>query len=271
MSDEDGGSSRRSARRPARARPNRGGAQVDEEEEAVRNQLFGGKTGSSTPSSQAPKPTFDPKRCTAEQVQEFEAKMDDHNADILDGAIRQAAEAQQTGQATLAQLHSQGEQMKRIDGDLASINQNVTRSQRILRGIGSIGGAIANALTKPRSSPSTAMPAAEPASSSSASSKSTSTSTASSKNTANGNSNSKDKSSSQSQSQAQASKGKLVNSRTDEQLDVLSGLISNLKNQAQDMNGVLNEQDKMLDHLNTTVDYTDQRLQKTTRQVQKLI
>jgi len=81
-------------------------------------------------------------------VQELEAKTERHKAAIeasQQRMLRLAQSAEQTGAATLAELHSQREALHRIRKDQDHIDANLQSADWLLRGMESWGGALKNA------------------------------------------------------------------------------------------------------------------------------
>jgi hypothetical protein len=72
------------------------------------------------------------------------------NRDALANSIRVASEATQVGSATITKLNEQKEQMIKMDENLDATNESLTRSNRVIRGMKSIGGSIANFFSKPK-------------------------------------------------------------------------------------------------------------------------
>lgn len=70
------------------------------------------------------------------------------NQESLKNSIRTAREATQLGAHTIQTLHKQSEQMERMDAALDDANDSLSRSERILRGMKSFTGAIANVFSK---------------------------------------------------------------------------------------------------------------------------
>jgi len=85
-----------------------------------------------------------------EQVQIEEDKRT--NEEILDNTIKEAVATTHTGRNTLQQLQTQREQLEKVDRDLNAMNQHLTRTDRILNGMKSFGGAISNLFTKQKKS-----------------------------------------------------------------------------------------------------------------------
>jgi len=195
------------------------------------------------------------------QEQQLEARSDARTAEeLLDATIQQASMTAQIGAQTLVQLQTQKEQLKRVDEHLNAINHHLTRSERILKGMKSIGGAISNLFTSP-SRQSTKLkdddkksPASSSSSSSSSSSKSKET-----------------------KSTIPFDEGKETEAHEEEQenpvdqkLDTLLGVVSTLKAQAVDMRGELIEQNALCTHLDGVVDTTIQRLEKNNRTIKRI-
>jgi len=63
-------------------------------------------------------------------------------------ALRAANEARQVGTSTLAELTLQAEQIDRIENNVSLIHTNLDKGGRLLRGIESLPGSIANSLSK---------------------------------------------------------------------------------------------------------------------------
>jgi len=197
---------------------------------------------------------------TRADLQEYEKKLEDQNEAALDRALMTAADTEKTGAATLGQLVSQREALQRIDASLNEINHTMSRSERLLRGIKSIGGAIANAFTSPSKEPDRTMPApvaVAPVSSSSSSSSSARAESRSSAATA----TNATKSGEQPQ-QVQKEK-----SRVDQQLEQLSGVMGTLLQQAQAMQGEIKAQDPLIGHIDESVDRTIHRIDKSNRTI----
>lgn len=73
------------------------------------------------------------------------------NRDALANSIRVAREATQMGTETLNKLESQREQFQRMDTTLDSTADSLTRSERMIRGMKSWGGSLANAFSSNKS------------------------------------------------------------------------------------------------------------------------
>jgi hypothetical protein len=72
------------------------------------------------------------------------------NRDALANSIRVASEATQVGASTITKLNEQKEQMIKMDENLDATNESLTRSNRVIRGMKSLGGSIANFFSKPK-------------------------------------------------------------------------------------------------------------------------
>ena len=83
-------------------------------------------------------------------VEELQAQTNKHQQAIDESQarmLRMAADATQTGAATLEQLHHQGEQLKHIQKEQGKIDNNLQTSDKILKGMESWGGAFKNWVT----------------------------------------------------------------------------------------------------------------------------
>jgi len=198
-----------------------------------------------------------------DQQLQVQQEMERSNDEILDSAIQHAAMATETGASTLTSLQVQKEQLQRIDGHLNDINANLSRSERILRGMKSVGGAIANVFTKRPEHHSTLYDKKQQID------------------------DPKLKKGAKANVNSVVSQGSISNpctpvavtrtvqsttgdSKTDEQLDVLLNYMTTLKSQASDMNSTLTEQAGMIDHIDSVVDHTTTRLQKNVKTIGKI-
>jgi len=84
------------------------------------------------------------------------------NMDVLDNTIRVAVEADKMGAETLVKLENQREQLERMDENLASTNDSLNNSERIIRGMKSLGGALHNAFSSKKKGPDTRFKASDP-------------------------------------------------------------------------------------------------------------
>lgn len=78
------------------------------------------------------------------EAKEYMSRLKQENKEALQSALRHADGAEQTGAATMAQLGTQREQLVQMDNKLLEIDDSLTRSDRIIKGMKSIGGAMKN-------------------------------------------------------------------------------------------------------------------------------
>ena len=96
---------------------------------------------------------------SAASEEAYARELADRNLGALRDTHATLADAQRTGEATAARLAQQGEQLRRVEGDLDKTNHTLSLSQRVLGGMQSFGTAFANMFT---SAPKP-LPAPEPA------------------------------------------------------------------------------------------------------------
>ena len=80
-------------------------------------------------------------------VEQLQAQTKRHQETMKESEVRMlrlAADATQTGAATLEQLHHQGEQLRHIRSEQTKIDSHLTTSDKILKGMESWGGALKN-------------------------------------------------------------------------------------------------------------------------------
>ena len=85
-----------------------------------------------------------------ESLEDLERRTERHRQHIeasKANMLRLAVEATDTGAQTLAELHAQGEQLKKIRRDQAKIDDSLSTSDRLLRGLESWQGAVSNAIS----------------------------------------------------------------------------------------------------------------------------
>jgi len=70
-----------------------------------------------------------------------------NSKESLQNAIRAAAEADSTAAGAMVKLAEQKEQIQKMDSDLADINDTQNKSERVLKGMGGLGGAMKNLFT----------------------------------------------------------------------------------------------------------------------------
>jgi len=155
----------------------------------------------------------------------------------LSNSIRVASETTHIGANTLTKLAEQKEQLQSMDSRLDSTNESVTRSNRLIRGMKSFGGNVANFFTGPKHHKSkTVEIKVDPS------------------------------------QPVSLSTSILPTSQTteDKQLDILGGLIDTLKMQAQEMNRELNIHNQIIGHLELQVVDTTDRIKKSTREIKNI-
>jgi len=86
-----------------------------------------------------------------DQVLAHAAHLQKENAATLKHTIKVARETTQVGAATIHKLNEQTEQFQRMDNTLDETQDSLTRSERILRGMKSFGGAFANMFSSGKS------------------------------------------------------------------------------------------------------------------------
>eukprot|EP00823_Brevimastigomonas_motovehiculus_P003558 TRINITY_DN2187_c0_g1_i1.p1 TRINITY_DN2187_c0_g1~~TRINITY_DN2187_c0_g1_i1.p1 ORF type:complete len:156 (-),score=60.02 TRINITY_DN2187_c0_g1_i1:223-690(-) len=154
------------------------------------------------------------------------------------------------------------------------MNGTLTRTDRILRGLKSIGGSIRNWLTKPKKAEDTRFGFSSTSSSSSASSSSTSStvSSSASRSVLFSSSSSLTSSSSSSSSSSHLNEKQLHRDKVvEDQLDAILNAVSNMSNQGVLMKEELEVQNQMLDHIDTNVDVTRYKVKKQTKTMKEIV
>lgn len=209
------------------------------------------------------KPTVTTTPLSNSNQQQQQQQLDQRsNEEILNDTIRVCDETSTLGAETLMKLKAQREQIERADNNLSEIDESMTRSERLIRGIKSIGGALANAFSRPSASNTTTT--------------TTASTTSKTHVTSNGTATMKSTTTRQSVSTAPAGRGAAYGSSKapsieDEQLDTLDVLMSGLKGQATAMNTELTTQNDMLTNLDTHLTSTNARIKRNNRQVDHII
>ena len=197
--------------------------------------------------------------------------------DILKQARRDANQAIAVGEDTSIQLAKQGEQMSNIDRKLDETEYELKVSDRLVKSIGSWGGAFVSwMLPKPKAPPtatgssSSPAPTTEPASAARPSSSKPSTAASSS-----GSVSRPDKKQPAGQKQQQVEQeARSPFGLSKEEEDLLDGLgqdVSTLKHHATLHRTVLEEQNRQLDRMNAKADKVQDHLHKTNRNVKNLL
>jgi len=179
----------------------------------------------------------------------------------LDNAIAAAAEANATSTDTLVKLNSQKEQLRKVDSDLNDINATMDKSERVIKGMKSLGGALANKFTSPKAHEDTTFKGDDPLAKRGGGGGGGGAKADSDRRAAGPGVGTR-----QAQTQAKAE----PNTRVDAQLDTLHDLMSNLHMQGQDMQTELAVHDSLIDHVDQTMDRTGPRLQKAVREMKKI-
>lgn len=187
-----------------------------------------------------------------DEIQRRTAESQKRSSEALQRALRSAASAEESGAATLEELHSQGEQLRRIRNQQDEIDSNLDASSRLLRGLESWRGAAYNTVSgwfsareEPKSGPS---------------------STASGR-AAGGGTSARD---------GGARRGLGVPGAmappagSDDTLSQLSSLVSGLHTQAKAMNGAISEHGAILDDANDAADSQRSKLKQQNARLRHL-
>eukprot|EP00164_Ancoracysta_twista_P001851 GFYU01002432.1.p1 GENE.GFYU01002432.1~~GFYU01002432.1.p1 ORF type:complete len:275 (-),score=44.09 GFYU01002432.1:106-849(-) len=195
--------------------------------------------------------------------------MAESNASIQ-RSMRLANDAEQTGAATMVQLHSQTEQIKRVGDDLDAIDENLKTSDRLIRGIESIGGSMMNWFSKGKRTKSdpTIQPTM-PGSSGSQGPIGGVQPTASGAHAGPSGSNQEPEFTTKVYGQ-NATLNDYIQEQ-DKQLDQLSGMLGNLKNMGVAMGGELDKQSQMIDQVDAKVDHVGDKLKGQNRRINKML
>jgi len=109
-----------------------GNKQKQFEEDAARRELLG-------------LPALSPEQAEAKRKEEQAKRSND---EILDNTIRMAAQAREIGNESLGKLQHQTEQLQDTDRTLDRMNEGLSRSERLVRSLRSLGGTFVNAVTR---------------------------------------------------------------------------------------------------------------------------
>jgi len=112
----------------------RGRGAYDDEDQATRDQLFG---------------SSEQHQAQLQQMNKRDAADSRVRRQALQNAIQAAAEANESANSTSVQLDQQKEQLHNMQNNLVEIDNNLTKSERILKGMRSIKGAISNWFNPP--------------------------------------------------------------------------------------------------------------------------
>eukprot|EP00455_Lapot_gusevi_P000631 TRINITY_DN10295_c0_g1_i2.p1 TRINITY_DN10295_c0_g1~~TRINITY_DN10295_c0_g1_i2.p1 ORF type:complete len:203 (-),score=5.26 TRINITY_DN10295_c0_g1_i2:120-728(-) len=198
-----------------------------------------------------------PKEVSHAPQLEEKSRISDESTKALDRAIASAADATECGAQTLQTLHTQRDQLNRISGNLHEMEEDLTRTQWVLRGMSSFAGAFTNLFWKPTVQappPPQVAPTKQHVPSSVAR-----RDRASSSNSSSG---------SQSSSTANLSEAEQKHLQ---QLDTLNDLVVAMKGTAHDIHDELERQSSMLEDIDRRVDRNIIKIQRQNKSMQKLI
>lgn len=88
------------------------------------------------------------KRCQGDSLVLLTQYMCRSNMEVLSNTISKCLEANEIGDATIGQLSLQREQLLRVDDDLHTINQTLSRCERQITNLSGIRGSISNLFTR---------------------------------------------------------------------------------------------------------------------------
>jgi hypothetical protein len=222
-------------------------------------------------------------------------QLQSENRDALANSIRVASETAQIGSETNQKLDAQTEQMLKMDENLDATNASITRSDRLIRGMKSLGGAIANVFSKPKAHKSDLIDIHAAQEKAAAAQKSPNNNSSKS-------SNGKDLTA-QDKAQIDRSMGNKINSGKfetyddnkspgnknqsakttaalsefernkqveDDQLDQLGGILDVLNQQATETGKKLGQQSVILDHLDPKIVNTTERIKRSNKEMKKI-
>jgi hypothetical protein len=211
------------------------------------------------------------------------------NLESIQRSVQLAHDADERGAATLTQLSMQREQLSNIQRNMDDINGNMTRSERILRGMKSLGGAIRNAFgkkpadetarpTRPDDAAAAAPPvaaaaaaAAADAAAGAAQSASNDAAASESGAAARGGSGKKGASEATVAAPARDAAAAEYDRAEREGLQQLSAALENLKVKAHAMGDELDQQNAVLQGLNDDVEFTTERVRRGNREINRIL
>jgi len=192
------------------------------------------------------------------------------NRDSLAKSLLMAKQSLDVGQETIMKMTSQREQMRKMDDDLDKANESLNRSERVIRGMKSTFGGIANFFSKPKEHHSHKLDknikvAEDPeAASTSDSSRPRKNGTETGEEGEEENKHiplrDRDLANESIKSREALQEFQKGFDQEDEQLDELGEMLTQLKGQAKDMNTELKQQSVLVDHLGGQVDATHGRI-----------
>jgi hypothetical protein len=234
-------------------------------------------------------------------AQQYVERLHQDNSTSLDNAIKALSSADDLAASNLTSLQKQTEQMKRIDQDLNDMNQSMQASDRIVKNLESWTGRLGNFFSAPISANDTTLKQPD-ATSRAAATPSNNTRNSNTSGSATTNTTPTAKSSlrpgaetqvntrevsrglkkgdpyaaKQREAEARFSETEVSKSyqagveRENQQLDDLMGILSRVKDRAEDTNRELRTQQVYVDHLTTQVDKQNIKLNKTNDRLSKI-
>lgn len=200
------------------------------------------------------------------------------NLESIQRSVQLAHDADERGAATLTQLSMQREQLSNIQRNMDDINGNMTRSERILRGMKSLGGAIRNAFGKKPADetarptrPDDAAAAAAAAAAGAAQSASNDAAASESGAAARGGGGKKGASEAAAAAPARDAAAAEYDRAEREGLQQLSAALENLKVKAHAMGDELDQQNAVLQGLNDDVEFTTERVRRGNREINRIL
>ena len=196
-------------------------------------------------------------------------RLQKENQESLKRSLALADKSKQSAVATSNELASQGEQLRKIESDVDEIDQTTNRTAALISSIKSWGGMLKHSLFGgPKTKPVSEQPSSvqqKPAAPKQDRKVADSVPTRHSR---------RAKPEPQAEdahpgyADAELEKNRKIE---DEQLDQLSGLLTDLKYHAKDINVALDEHNEVLDRIDNKVEKVDRKIQKQDREVRRLL
>lgn len=219
-----------------------------------------------------------------DRVLEHGRQLQRENAQSLKNSLKHAKEATNVGAGTIVQLQQQTEQMERMEHNLDVTHDSLSRSERIIKGMKSIGGTISNWFTskpKAKAKDLTEKVREDPPMLEEKSEKSRSSRSRSNNKQdddlppiqvldRNGEVVKNSRIEPNAKQQAALQEFAQNQKQEDEALDELSDTLHILKQQAHVMNKEMQTQDKLLDRIDGKVDSANERMVKATKTMSKI-
>ncbi len=166
----------------------------------------------------------------------------------LDDTIKVATNIENTSRHTLDTLQQQGEQIENINKNIKDINVKLSYSERLIRSIKSVSGAVVNSITRP----TIKLPP--------------------SYGNGNGDVEREEKKKTVVVAVVAVPVATPVATPTEQdKYDVLLQSLQNIKQQANDINKTLNTHNLLLEEVSESVEWTDKRVVNNTKKITKLI